>query len=89
MTSPNSSPSFDNLAAMKNLSKDLLNLPGDSEIWESLKQAIASSSGFQRWQLERGTDAQVSNAQENNPQVNGLDALIRRYLRETLETLAY
>lgn len=65
---------------MRNLSKDFLNLPGDSEIWESLKQAIAASSGFQRWQLEQGNELQ--------PTV-GLDTLIRRYLRETLETLAY
>ena len=51
----NSSPLF-NLSAMKN-SQDLLNLPGDSEVWKSLKQAISSSSGFQSWQLERNTDS--------------------------------
>ena len=75
----NSSPLF-NLSAMKN-SQDLLNLPGDSEVWKSLKQAISSSSGFQSWQLERNTDTQLSSL--------GLDNLVRRYLRETLETLAY
>jgi hypothetical protein len=79
MESSNSSPLFD-ISTMKN-SQDLLNLPGDSEVWKSLKQAISSSSGFQRWQLERSTDSQLNNL--------GLDTLVRRYLRETLETLAY
>ncbi|NEQ32733.1 MAG: hypothetical protein F6K04_17300 [Leptolyngbya sp. SIO4C5] len=52
----------------------------DAQIWQSLKQAIASSSGFQRWQSEQEGKAveQVS-----------LDQQVRRYLRETLETLAY
>lgn len=54
----------------------------EPQIWNSLKQAISASSGFQRWQLERLTlDAQ---AQELS-----LDHQVRRYLRETLETLAY
>lgn len=52
------------------------------QIWNSLKHAIAASSGFQRWQLERLTlDAQF--------QELSLDHQVRRYLRETLETLAY
>ncbi|MBV8885347.1 MAG: hypothetical protein JO235_15320 [Chroococcidiopsidaceae cyanobacterium CP_BM_RX_35] len=51
-------------------------------IWDSLKCAIAASSGFQRWQLENlGLDTQ--------PQESSLDHQVRRYLRETLETLAY
>ncbi|GAB4344920.1 MAG: hypothetical protein OHK0047_38060 [Leptolyngbyaceae cyanobacterium] len=66
---------------MSNRSQDLSNLPGDSEIWESLKQAIANSSGFRRWQLERNSNSQLHDL--------GLDVLVRRYLRETLETLAY
>jgi hypothetical protein len=53
----------------------------DQTIWDSLKQAIASSSGFNRWQLERSTDAQIRELTQ--------DQLVRRYLRETLETLAY
>lgn len=54
----------------------------ETEIWDSLKGAIAASSGFQRWQLERlPMEAQI---QELN-----LDYQVRRYLRETLETLAY
>ncbi|NER21360.1 MAG: hypothetical protein F6J96_11765 [Symploca sp. SIO1C2] len=53
----------------------------DSQIWESLKQAIASSSGFERWQIEHPVEDQLTS--------DNLDALVRRYLRETLETLAY
>jgi hypothetical protein len=81
MKNPVPSPSFENMAAMSNLPKDLLNLPEDAEIWQSLKQAISTSSGFQRWQLERNLDSQCA--------ALGLDTLVRRYLRETLETLAY
>jgi hypothetical protein len=66
---------------MRNCSQDLINLPKDSEIWESLKQAISNSSGFRRWQVERDRDNQLHGL--------GLDVLVRRYLRETLETLAY
>ncbi len=57
------------------------NLPEDSQIWQSLKQAIAASSGFQRWQLEQ----QQSQAEHTL----SLDQQVQRYLRETLETLAY
>ncbi len=53
----------------------------DSQIWQSLKIAIASSSGFQRWQLE-------SHLNLIEPTTN-LDQLVSLYLRETLETLAY
>ena len=66
---------------MRNRSQDLLNLSGDSEVWESLKQAISNSSGFRRWQVERNSESQLNGL--------GLDILVRRYLRETLETLAY
>lgn len=51
----------------------------DSEIWHSLKFAIAASSGFQRWQLEHS--AQLHEMR--------LEHQVQRYLRETLETLAY
>lgn len=57
-------------------------LKGDTNVWNSLKQAIAISSGFQRWQLERVQD----NAQIEQM---SLDEQVQRYLRETLETLAY
>ncbi|CAD5961248.1 hypothetical protein PCC9214_03202 [Planktothrix tepida] len=53
----------------------------DSQIWQNLKTAIASSSGFQRWELER-------NLNLIEPTTN-LDQLVSLYLRETLETLAY
>ena len=56
------------------------NLFDDTQIWDSLKLAIASSSGFQRWQLERKI---------NDSEDSSLDYRVRRYLRETLETLAY
>jgi hypothetical protein len=53
-------------------------LQKDSEIWKSLKLAIAKSSGFGRWQL-----------QQNPEDKSNLDELVRRYLQETLNTLAY
>jgi hypothetical protein len=49
--------------------------------WDSLKRAIAASSGFQRWRTERGESEAGFEA--------SLDQLVSRYLRETLETLAY
>jgi hypothetical protein len=52
----------------------------DSEIWNSLKQAIAASSGFQRWETQLPSAERSSLA---------IDSLVQRYLRETLETLAY
>jgi hypothetical protein len=50
--------------------------------WDSLKRAIASSSGFNRWYLEQSS---------TNPQLKSMsqEQLVSRYLRETLETLAY
>jgi hypothetical protein len=51
------------------------------EIWTNLKQAIADSSGFQRWQLEGQVDEKLETL--------SLDHRVQRYLRETLETLAY
>lgn len=53
----------------------------EPEVWESLKEAIASSSGFARWQLEQRTS--------EPPARESLDEQVRCYLRETLETLAY
>lgn len=57
-------------------------LKGDTNVWNSLKQAIAISSGFQRWQVERV---------QQNTQIEqmSLDEQVQRYLRETLENLAY
>lgn len=51
----------------------------DEAIWSSLKQAIVKSSGFQRWQDEQHLKVNQQNA----------DIQVRRYLEETLETLAY
>lgn len=50
----------------------------DTEIWFSLRQAIAKSSGFQSWQQERNISVDTD-----------LEQQVRRYLKETLETLAY
>ena len=64
---------------MKNLAIPTSNQPQpDQEIWLSLRQAIAKSSGFQCWQQE-----------QNLSDSNDLDLQVRRYLKETLETLAY
>jgi hypothetical protein len=52
----------------------------DSAVWTSLKQAIAASSGFQHW------DSQLSSLERVDL---SLDARVQRYLRQTLETLAY
>lgn len=48
---------------------------------DSLRKAIASSSGFQSWQLAKGLTTPS--------EVEALDTQIRTYLQETLETLAY
>ncbi|MDX2096193.1 MAG: hypothetical protein SFW36_00325 [Leptolyngbyaceae cyanobacterium bins.59] len=53
----------------------------DTEIWTNLKQAIATSSGFRRWQVEHISD--------EHRQELSLEYQVGRYLRETLETLAY
>ncbi len=65
-----------------NSAKVIATNEAEPQIWDSLKQAIAVTSGFQRWQLERKVN---SNQQHNIP----LDGEVRLYLRETLETLAY
>ena len=56
-------------------------LSEEAQIWDSLKQAIADSSGFQRWQLESDVSDRLQDL--------NLDLRVRKYLRETLETLAY
>jgi hypothetical protein len=50
-------------------------------IWDSLKETIATSSGFKRWQTERHLDSQLLGL--------SFETLVLRYLRETLDTLAY
>ncbi|MBK1988871.1 hypothetical protein A0J48_015220 [Sphaerospermopsis aphanizomenoides BCCUSP55] len=54
-------------------------LSRDANIWHNLKYAISASSGFQRWQLECNTQLQGLR----------LEQQVQKYLRETLETLAY
>ncbi len=53
----------------------------DSQIWDSLKVAIANSSGFECWQQERLSEEDINHA--------SIDYQVRCYLQETLETLAY
>lgn len=53
-----------------------------AEVWNSLKRAIAHSSGFQRWLSEKQPDVVVE-------QPADLDACVTAYLRQALETLAY
>lgn len=60
----------------------------DPQIWDSLKQAIATSSGFQRWQIEHSVDEYCQGRDIPLREIS-LDYRVRRYLRETLETLAY
>lgn len=50
----------------------------DKEIWTNLRQAISKSSGFKSWQQEREVSITTD-----------LDKQVKRYLKETLETLAY
>lgn len=81
MAGSHSSDAFENSLNLGEMSRNAHHLSNDSEIWQNLKQAIAASSGFQRWQLERRVDIKL-------PELT-LDHLVRSYLRETLETLAY
>lgn len=75
-------PAMANPSSSENAASErIVQLPDDSTIWENLKQAIAASSGFNRWQIERTGDAKISGL--------NLDHRVRYYLRETLETLAY
>lgn len=53
----------------------------DREIWQNLKEAIANSSGFARWQLENDLSRPQSR--------EALEEQVRAYLRDTLATLAY
>ncbi|OIP77689.1 MAG: hypothetical protein AUK48_03455 [Oscillatoriales cyanobacterium CG2_30_44_21] len=59
------------------------------QVWGNLKQLIATSSGFDKWQRSRITEPICDSQIVTTPQENVLDDLVRSYLRETLETLAY
>ena len=52
----------------------------DTSVWTSLKQAISASSGFQHGASQRSPPEHAD---------LNLDERVQRYLRETLETLAY
>jgi hypothetical protein len=72
------------LVPLQHLStQELDGLAPDSEIWSNLKHAIADSSGFQRWYSECNGNKSLADCTEP------VDVVVRRYLRETLETLAY
>ncbi|MEM1171290.1 MAG: hypothetical protein AAGJ08_19965 [Cyanobacteria bacterium P01_H01_bin.35] len=73
---------FNATSGKNNSAKAITNNESEPRIWDSLKQAIALTSGFQRWQLECKVN---NNQQQNIP----LDRQVSLYLRETLETLAY
>ena len=49
----------------------------NNQTWDELKQIIASSTGFERWQRSRLLESKTT------------EELVTHYLRETLETLAY
>ena len=53
----------------------------DYAIWNSLKQAIARSSGFKRWYH--------AHCNTQNLAELTVDKQVSAYLKETLETLAY
>ena len=61
----------------------------DPKVWGHLKQAIATSSGFDKWQRSRNVDSKGDSKDILGLQESVLDDLVRSYLRETLETLAY
>jgi hypothetical protein len=61
----------------------------DPKVWSHLKQAIATSSGFDKWQRSRNVDTKSDPKDILVSQESVLDDLVRSYLRETLETLAY
>jgi hypothetical protein len=52
-------------------------MPENEHIWGKLKQAIAASSGFKRWQNEQSLKSFT------------LEEQVRLYLEDTLSTLAY
>lgn len=61
----------------------------DPKVWSHLKQAITTSSGFDKWQRSRNDDSKGDPKDVVVFQESVLDDLVRSYLRETLETLAY
>lgn len=58
-------------------------IENEQAVWHSLRQAIAASSGFQRWQKTQSSTETANLVAETQ------DEQVQRYLRETLATLAY
>jgi hypothetical protein len=56
------------------------------QVWSNLKEVITTSSGFDKWQSSRDNESPVT---KSDVVPDGVDDLVRTYLRETLETLAY
>jgi hypothetical protein len=71
------------------LSIPLQEVEKNPQVWSHLKQAIATSSGFDKWQRSRSGDTIGDPQNILTSQESVLDDLVRSYLRETLETLAY
>ncbi|MBD2187521.1 hypothetical protein [Pseudanabaena mucicola] len=70
-----------------NLNLPLRDADKDPKVWSELKRAISTSSGFDKWQRSRhGSKYETKDV---TAQEGVLDDLVRSYLRETLETLAY
>lgn len=59
-----------------------------TQVWQSLREVIAHSSGFQSWCSENG-DELVPNSNMESEQSPELDRRISLYLKDTLQTLAY
>jgi hypothetical protein len=78
-----------------------VNNANDSQVWSNLKEVIATSSGFDKWQHSREVDSKPGSKTSDHSdlrlescgllpvQESKIDDLVRSYLRETLETLAY
>jgi hypothetical protein len=78
-----------NLSSTADLTLPLHEAAKDPKVWSHLKQAIATSSGFDKWQRSRHSDIKAETKDTLVSSENSLDDLVRTYLRETLETLAY
>lgn len=65
---------------------------GEAQAWNSLRRAIATSSGFQSWKqqtVEQESEDSKTNVDLTDLPAENADQLVTQYLRETLKTLAY
>lgn len=65
---------------------------GEAQAWNSLRRAIATSSGFQSWKQQAIENEHENSKTDDNltdRPVENADQLVTQYLRETLKTLAY